>query len=148
VFRAGYSVKSGANAAALSGDDLPALASSLQRSDLAADPTHGWFGKLSSPVTIDLMEGRARMDPDHPDQILQPTIDALGARGIATRAIENPSLVYPPYMNAGTFRVPSYAPSDSAWLEAETGDVVLVGNDTVLPVEGRVGLPPQNDLVW
>jgi len=151
VFRAGYSLKPDAVATSLSADDLPALAASLQRSDLAADPTKGWFGSLSSPVTVDLMEGRARLDPAHPDQILQASIDALGANGIAIRAIENPSLVYPPntQITGGTFRAPSYSSSDSAFLEAETGDVVLVGNDTVLPVEGVVGNGlVQNNLVW
>src|SRR5262249_55840272 len=105
------------------------------RSVLAdSNPERGWFGTLDRPVTLDVLFGRSLVDPLHPTHVLRASVDALAANGIAIRSIETPSLVYPPQSVAagGTFTAPGYAPSDAAFLEAEAGDVVLLGNDNVI----------------
>jgi hypothetical protein len=79
----------------------------------------GWVGTLAEPITVDLIEG---------------SVDMLGRNGVAVRAVENPSLVYPPAGGAfGTAKVATYGDGDFALLESEVGDVALIGNDSVLP---------------
>ena len=133
VFRAGYQANDGVDAKALSGTDPAALDAQLRLSDTAlGDPSRGWFGPLSAPVTVDLVQGQPVLDAS--GAIRVDSIDAKGANGVALRTIENPSLVYPPNNDGtGSFRVPTYSPDDSARIEAERGDVVWVGNDIRLP---------------
>jgi len=142
VFRAGYALRDvdpaalDATSAANLRVDPRAVDAQIARSALANDdPNRGWFGPLASPVTVDILNGRPIVDASNPSrvQILRPTVDALGANGVAIRAIESPSLVYPAGGQIRTRRVASFSPHDSAWLEAEIGDVVLVGNDVSLP---------------
>ncbi|HTO69268.1 MAG TPA: filamentous hemagglutinin N-terminal domain-containing protein [Myxococcota bacterium] len=85
----------------------------------SADPTVGWLGSLRSPLTIDMAFASA---------------DGRGANGVALRAAENPSLVYPPDNQGagGNAKLPLYDESDSLTLDAERGDIVLLGNDDVL----------------
>jgi filamentous hemagglutinin family protein len=106
-----------------------ALRRSLEISALAAQGNaRGWVGTLAKPVTVDLIDG---------------SVDTLGRNGVAVRAIENPSLVYPPVDSRGTAKSPTYADDSFAILEAETGDVVLIGNEATV---ANGGLP--NSLVW
>jgi filamentous hemagglutinin family protein len=88
-----------------------------------ADPTVGWLGSLRSPLTLDQVIASA---------------DGRGANGVALRAAENPSLVYPPDNQSvgGNAKAPVYSENDSLTLDAERGDVVLLGNDDVLPEGG------------
>ncbi len=123
TLRAGYG---------LTGDPAPAdlgAASVLARladpqqsapSDAAlGDASRGWVGTLGIPITVDLGEASA---------------DLRALNGIAVRAIENPSLVYPTLVrDGGEYASPTYRPTDSARLEAERGDVILVGNEIKLP---------------
>ncbi len=151
VFRAGYQAKEGVEATTLSAVDPAALDAQLELSATAlGDPSRGWFGPLSAPVTVDLVEGQPVLDPST-GRILIDSIDGKGANGVALRAIENPSLVYlPNNPNAGSFRVPTYSPGDSARIEAERGDVVWVGNDIALPqflAGGGVTAPAPEPLV-
>lgn len=144
VFRAGYAL-SGVDPTTLDAQSAAALRVSLGAADaqiarslLAADdPNRGWFGPLASPVTVDILNGRPIVDRTDESrvEILRPTVDAVGANGVAIRAIESPSLVYPAGGQIRTRRVASFSELDSAWLEAEIGDVVLVGNDIRLPVQ-------------
>ncbi|MFO0690570.1 MAG: filamentous hemagglutinin N-terminal domain-containing protein [Myxococcota bacterium] len=143
VFRAGYALRDvdpaslDATTAAELRVDPRRVDAQIARSALAAsDPGRGWFGPLASPVTVDILNGRPIVDQTDPSRVVvvRPTVDALGANGVAVRAIESPSLVYPAGGQLRTRRVASYSPFDSAWLEAEVGDVVLVGNDVLLPI--------------
>jgi filamentous hemagglutinin family protein len=123
---AGYALAPGSDPLALglgdpAGVDRAALRQGLAVSELARTQASraGWVGTVADPITVDLVAG---------------SLDALGRNGVAVRAVENPSLVYPPAQTLpGTFRAPSFSPSDEALLEAETGDVLLVGNDVRLP---------------
>jgi filamentous hemagglutinin family protein len=106
-----------------------ALRRSLEISPLAAQGnSRGWVGTLAKPVTVDLIDG---------------SVDTLGRNGVAVRAIENPSLVYPPVDSRGTAKTPTYSETSGALLEAETGDVVLVGNEAAVANAGQ-----PNSLVW
>lgn len=144
VFRAGYALRDDVDAAALDAQTAANLRVALGTADVqiarsllaSNDPNRGWFGPLSSPVTVDILNGRPIVDRSNPSrvEIVRPTVDAVGANGVAIRAIESPSLVYPAGGQIRTRRVSSYSELDSAWLEAEIGDVVLVGNDVLLPV--------------
>jgi filamentous hemagglutinin family protein len=141
--RAGYALAPSVDPATLDARSAPNLDVGLAsptrqivRSAAAiADPNRGWFGPLSRPVTVDILEGRPIVDAHDPTRvrILEPTVDAAGANGVAIRAIETPSLVYPAGGPGATRRVNGYSPDDSAWLEAEIGDVALIGNDISLP---------------
>jgi filamentous hemagglutinin family protein len=100
----------------------------------AGSAARGWVGTLADPITVDLVEG---------------SVDMLGRNGVAVRTVENPSLVYPPVGGGrGTAKVPTYGPNDFALLEAETGDVVLLGNDAQLPDPANPGTRAVNPLVW
>lgn len=121
-------------------DDPAALdGSSELRADLEVsraaldDRNVGWVGTLAHPITVDLVDGGA---------------DLLAYQGVALRAIENPGLVYPPSGSAtGTAKAPSFGPDAFARIEAETGDVTLVGNDIELPDPGQSGNRLPNQLV-
>ncbi len=140
---AGYALPDGVDEvgdlAALGLDDpvsveRDALRSDLEVSSLAASDARGWVGTLASPITVDLVRG---------------SVDMLGRNGVAVRAVENPSLVYPPIGGrAGTARVPTYGEDDFALIEAETGDVALIGNDAALPDPQVPGSRVVNPLVW
>lgn|GEM_PF-3946295 len=151
VFRAGYALAPGVDPgtldAAVAASVAPGSASGpLVRSALAnSDPTHGWVGTLAQPITFDLMFGQRIPSPSNPSQLLA-SIDVLGANGVAVRTIECPSLVYPVDDAAGlpALQTPGYSPNDAASLDAETGDVVLLGNDTSIVSEGSFGEPTPN----
>ena len=101
----------------------------------SADPSVGWLGSLRSPLTLDMVFASA---------------DGRGANGVALRAAENPSLVYPPDNPGagGNAKLPLYGDTDSLRLDAERGDVVLLGNDDKLR-EGGISTsdPPSNPYV-
>ena len=100
----------------------------------ASSENRGWIGTLADPITIDLVQG---------------SVDLLGRNGVAVRTVENPSLVYPPVGGGrGDAKVPTYGPEDFALFEAETGDVVLLGNDAQLPDPSNPGTRAVNPLVW
>ena len=139
---AGYELPAGvdtvADLAQLGLDDPVSVRRDALRQDLEISTTAdanrnaGWVGTLSKPITVDLIEG---------------SVDLLGRNGVAVRAVENPSLVYPPTGGSfGTAKAPTYADDSFALLESEAGDVVLIGNDAVLPNES--GQPALNSLVW
>jgi len=103
----------------------PATRAQIHLSDGAtADPTVGWLGSLRSPLTVDLAFA---------------SVDGRGANGIALRAAENPSLVYPQSSKSavGTAKIPLYDETDSLTLDAERGDIVLLGNEDVIPEAGN-----------
>jgi filamentous hemagglutinin family protein len=131
VFRAGYSLLPAVDPGSLDADTVAATApgsagSDLVRSAAANDPTNGpltgWVGSLARPITFDLLFGQPTTDVNG---VYHPSIDVLGANGDAVRTIESPSLVYP----AQNLQVPSYSPNDSVSLDAETGDIALLGNE-------------------
>ncbi|HTO52205.1 MAG TPA: filamentous hemagglutinin N-terminal domain-containing protein [Myxococcota bacterium] len=142
TFRAGYTLEQSAlDQIVADPGALAAIESSglLQRSDKNnpnADPTVGWLGSLRSPLTIDMAFASA---------------DGRGANGVALRAAENPSLVYPPNNvqgAGGNAKLPLYGESDSLVLDAEHGDVVLLGNDDKLREGGVTSTdPPSNPYV-
>jgi len=152
VFRAGYALAPGVDPGTLDAAAVASLApgsagSSLVRSTVAnGDPTHGWVGTLAQPITFDLLFGQRIPDPSDTSQLLA-SIDVLGANGVAVRTIESPSLVYPPDHQHGipALQTPGYSPDDAASLDAETGDVVLLGNDISILPEGTVQPAPNND---
>jgi len=126
-FRAGYALARGQTARTLDPANLDAA---LVESDPAkkADMTHGWFGTLARPVTVDLIDA---------------SVTGVGRNGVAIRAIENPSLVYPPSA-FGTSAVPTWRPTDFAKLRSPDGDVILVGNDISMPTAGSSVIAPNN----
>jgi len=129
--RAGYALASGVDARSL---DAAHLDASLVESAAAQlDPHAGWFGTLARPVTVDTVEA---------------SVTGAGRNGIALRAIENPSLVYPPSASSssGVYAVPTWRPTDSATLRSSHGDVFLVGNDINLPSASSATAQP-NGLV-
>ncbi|HTO05717.1 MAG TPA: filamentous hemagglutinin N-terminal domain-containing protein [Myxococcota bacterium] len=99
-----------------------------------ADPSRGWLGSLGSPLTLDMVFA---------------SVDGRGANGVALRAAENPSLVYPSSnINAnGTAKLPTYGEDDTLALDAERGDVVLLGTDTVLREAGSTATTTPNPFV-
>jgi filamentous hemagglutinin family protein len=130
VFRAGYSLLPGVDPGSLDADTVASAApgshGSLVRSAAANDPTSGpltgWVGSLARPITFDLLFGQPVTDAKGN---FHPSIDVLGANGDAVRTIESPSLVYPDK----NLQVPSYSPDDAVSLDAETGDIALLGNE-------------------
>jgi len=118
--RAGYALAPGVDARTL---DAAHLDASLVESTAAtSDGRAGWFGTLADPVTVDTIEA---------------SITGAGRNGVALRAIENPTLVYPPNSAAnGVTAVPTWRETDAATLRSSHGDVILVGNDIVMPVLG------------
>jgi len=86
----------------------------------AGDTDAGWAGTLTRPLTVDLVRA---------------SVSIRGQNGVALRAIENPSLVYQPANEeaGGTYRVPTYGATDTADVEAVTGDVILLGGDNLSP---------------
>lgn len=130
-------VESVADLAALGLDDPLSVRREALRQDLEVSATAntdrnaGWVGTLADPITVDLIEG---------------SVDMLGRNGVAVRTVENPSLVYPPTGGVfGTAKAPTYADDSFALLEAEAGDVVLLGNDAFLPT--GAGASAENPLV-
>ena len=100
---------------------LRASDTALRYPDAAAgDADAGWAGTLARPLTVDLVRG---------------SVSIRGQNGVALRAIENPSLVYQPANEeaGGTYRVPTYGATDTADVEAVTGDVMLIGGDNLSP---------------
>ncbi|HTF36167.1 MAG TPA: filamentous hemagglutinin N-terminal domain-containing protein [Myxococcota bacterium] len=145
VFRAGYALAANVDPGSLSADGVAGVApsasgSGLARSTLAtSDPSRGWVGTLARPITFDLLFGTPLANT--------ATIDVLGANGVAVRTIESPSLVYPPVGITGlpNLQAPGYSPLDAAFLEAETGDVVLLGNDSaIVPPRGTNAIENAN----
>lgn len=131
ILRAGYALKAGEAVESIASGNVD----TRLVTDAAAlvDPSIGWLGPLSKPITIDLMDG---------------SLDGRGRNGVAIRAIESPALAYLPSrvdQQTANLRAPGYTEWDSAFLEAETGDVVLVGNDITLPRQvadtGSTGTP-------
>ncbi|HKE09932.1 MAG TPA: filamentous hemagglutinin N-terminal domain-containing protein, partial [Myxococcota bacterium] len=145
VFRAGYSLMPGVDPGGLDADTVAGAAPGSQgtplvRSAAANDPTNGpltgWVGSLARPITFDLLFGQPMTDANG---VYHPSIDVLGANGDAVRTIESPSLVYP----ATNLQVPSYSPNDSVSLDAETGDIALLGNENPgVPTNNRVWILP------
>lgn len=117
--RAGYALANGADARALTPASL--AASLIESATALLDPRSGWLGTLARPLTVDSIEA---------------SVFGTGRNGVAIRAIENPSLVYPPSASSssGVYAVPTWRPSDSLSLRSTHGDVHLIGNDIVLPV--------------
>jgi len=146
VFRAGYALdedpatlRNEADKAGL-GMLASTVASHLTRSSVTTDPTQGWVGTLARPITFDLLFGKPLSNG--------ASIDVLGANGVAVRAIESPSLVYPPFL-IGQAAIPNlqvagYSADDAAFLEAETGDVALLGND--IGIVPELGNGPEPNL--
>jgi len=127
--RAGYALASRVSARTL---DPAHLDASLVESGAAqANATHGWFGTLARPVTVDLIDA---------------SVEGVGRNGVAIRAIENPSLVYPP-ARLGTSAIPTYQETDSATLRSPEGDVFLVGNEISMPSASLNGQIAPNPLV-
>ena len=129
--RAGYALADGADARTLDAAHLDAAL--VESAAAQLDPRVGWFGTLARPVTVDTIEA---------------SVVAAGRNGIALRAIENPSLVYPPAVNSssGVYAAPSWRPTDSATLRSSHGDVILVGNDISMPTADTTASQP-NQLV-
>ena len=159
VFRAGYSLVPGVDPGTLNADAVAAAApggaaSPLARSALANDPSTGpltgWVGTLARPITFDLLFGQPTTDAQ--GNIVRPSIDVLGANGDAIRAIESPSLVYPAMGQVlePNLQAPGFSPDDAAFLEAETGDIALIGNNISIIPEQAHGLrqPATNRNVW
>jgi hypothetical protein len=128
TLRAGYSLASGVAPQAL--DPAHIDSQLVDAAGAQGDPTQGWFGTLARPVTVDLIDA---------------SVDGGGRNGVAIRAIENPSLVYPPAVN-GTSAVPTWDGSDYADLRSSNGDVLLVGNDISMPTQASQTAQP-NSLV-
>jgi filamentous hemagglutinin family protein len=155
VFRGGYTLAPGVDPGTLDAAMVASLApgsagTSLARSALAnTDPTHGWVGTLAKPITFDLLFGQRLPNPSATAQNPLPplaSIDVLGVNGVAVRTIESPSLVYPVdhQQSLPALQAPGYSPDDAASLDAETGDVVLLGNDISIVPEGPSASPAPN----
>jgi filamentous hemagglutinin family protein len=117
VLRAGYALGEGVGIADLA-HTAQVDASLIESAGAQADASQGWAGTLADPLTVDLIGA---------------SVDAAGRNGVALRAAENPTLVYPPNGDRGSFRVPTYGPGDTASLSSSHGDVILLGHEIDLP---------------
>jgi filamentous hemagglutinin family protein len=150
MLRAGYNLAGSLDPTTVSAKDLLPFITApnglVQSARGLANAGVGWFGTLAIPVTVDLS---------------QASVDALALNGIALRAIENPSLAYSSLalgdprsaggpQPQGTSAIASYQPTDKATLEAERGDVIMLGNDASLPFSsaGVPGRRTQDNLVY
>src|SRR5262245_28795381 len=130
---AGYALPAGTPSVA----DLADLSRAALRARLelsagaTASNTTGWVGTLRDPITFEITQG---------------SVDALAANGIALRTALNPSLALPPIRQ----QVLSYGSGDGLRLEAETGDVLLLGNE-ITPTSSTIPraavLPPTLEVV-
>ncbi len=94
-----------------------------------ASEADGWVGTLATPLSVDLIDAQ---------------VDMLGRNGVALRAIENPTLVYA-RADIGNARTPSFGRNSRALIEAETGDVLLVGNEIDLRTSTSPFVPAERN---
>ena len=112
------------------------LRGDLDVSALAAgSESRGWAGTLAEPAHRRPRRGLRR--PARPQR----------RRGAHRREPE-PRLSRRWACGRGVAKVPTYGPDDFALFEAETGDVVLLGNDAQLPDPTNPGTRAINPLVW